>query len=249
MSSLENIIKDLNLPTQLIDKGEKLVVSLFGPSFDEFSGMISDQVKLRRFKNQIKILEKASEYLKGKGIEPKKLNLKVLAPMVELSSLEEDETLQNKWSKLISNVLTDDSSIRLEQSAISILNKISSKEALLHDLIYKTFTTKRTEKFQKLNGRSKFVKQFTDVKINWISISLKELKDKSKYTEEDIDSYISNLVSLGIIKWDAPDVDVTAEKNSDDPTDLDIDVNVDVIEPDSIQITTLGIKFYQLCNE
>lgn len=249
MSSLENIIKDLNLPKQLLDKGEKLFVGLFGPSFDEFSGIISDQVKLRRFKNQIKILEKASEYLKEKGIEPMKVNLKVLAPMVELSSLEEDETLQNKWSKLISNVLTEDSSIRLEQSAISILNKISPEEALLHDLIYKIFSSKRAERFCKLNGRSSLVKQLTDFKPNWTSISLNELKDKSNYTEEDIDSYVSNLVSLGVIKWDAPDVDVTAEKNSDDPSDLDIDVSVDVNEPDAIQITILGIKFYLLCNE
>ena len=36
------------------------------------------------------VLEKADEYVKKKGINPKNINLKVLAPMVEFSSLEED---------------------------------------------------------------------------------------------------------------------------------------------------------------
>jgi alpha/beta superfamily hydrolase len=61
MGELSDIVKDLNWPKQILDKSEALLKTLFGPSFEEFGGMISDQVKLRRFKNQLKIFTKAQD--------------------------------------------------------------------------------------------------------------------------------------------------------------------------------------------
>ena len=94
MADIEKIIDNLNLPKQILDKSEALLKTLFGPSFDELGGMISDSVRLRRFKNQIKIFSKAQQILKDKNIDPKKVSLKVLAPLIEYSSYEEEETLQ-----------------------------------------------------------------------------------------------------------------------------------------------------------
>jgi hypothetical protein len=72
MADIEKILDNLNIPKQIIDKSEQLLKTLFGPSFDEMGGIIADQVKLRRFKNQIKIFGKAQEILKESGIDPKK---------------------------------------------------------------------------------------------------------------------------------------------------------------------------------
>ena len=79
MGELSEIVKDLNWPKQILDKSESLIKTLFGPSFDELGGMISDQIKLRRFKNQLTIFTKAQEILKEKNIDPKKVSLKVEA--------------------------------------------------------------------------------------------------------------------------------------------------------------------------
>lgn len=146
--SVTDLIADLNIPKQLLDKSEKLLVSLFGQSVQDVGGIISDQVRLRRFKNQVTILEKADEYVKKKGINPKNINLKVLAPMVEFSSLEEDSNLQDRWSHLISNTLTKESSVRLERKCVLILSNISIDEAIFFDNLFSIALEKRKEKFE-----------------------------------------------------------------------------------------------------
>jgi hypothetical protein len=51
--------------------------------------MIADNVKMRRFQNQLKIFTKAQKILEQKNIDPSKVSLKTLAPLIEFSSYEE----------------------------------------------------------------------------------------------------------------------------------------------------------------
>ena len=147
MADIEKIFDGLNIPKQLIEKSEALLKTLFGPSFDELAGLIADQVKLRRFNNQLKIISKAHEKLKENNIDPKHISLKILAPLIELSSLEEDETLQNKWSNLIAYILAGDKEIIFQQNCISILNKLSPDEAILLDRLHLMFLEKRKKRY------------------------------------------------------------------------------------------------------
>lgn len=55
---MKEIIESLNLPKQILDKTEKLMAKLFGPSIKEFGKLFADNVKFRRLKNQIKTLDK-----------------------------------------------------------------------------------------------------------------------------------------------------------------------------------------------
>ena len=57
---------------------------------------------------------------------------------------------------------------------------------------------------------------------------------------------ISNLVTLGLLKWET-DVEVSAEKSSEDPEDTDIDVSVDVYNNDDFIFTHFGDKFVKIC--
>src|SRR5690606_19637241 len=97
IKSLSTIAGGSYVATELVKQSKGLLSSLFGPSIDEFGGILSDNIKLRRLKNQVKIFKKAEEYLRKNNIDPKSVNLKVLAPLIEYSSLEENEILQNKW--------------------------------------------------------------------------------------------------------------------------------------------------------
>ena len=78
---------------QLINKGEAAIKAVLGPSVTEISETFADYFRLRRFKNQVKIFTKAQEYLEETGIEPKQVDLKVLVPLVQLCSLEENPDL------------------------------------------------------------------------------------------------------------------------------------------------------------
>ena len=74
MGELSEIAKELNLPKQLLDKGEKVIKAVFGPSISEISETFADNFRLRRFKNQVKILTKANEHITELGFDPKQID-------------------------------------------------------------------------------------------------------------------------------------------------------------------------------
>lgn len=246
-----DIIDGLNLPKHLLQKSEKLLVSLFGPSMHEVGGMIADQVRLRRFKNQIAILEKAHKYVEEKGIKPKSLDLKVLAPIVEYSSLEENINIQEMWCRLIANALTEDRTVRLEKKCITILSNISIDEAIFFKKLYSVADRRRDVNFSNLSAKAKSHRKIYSSKQ--LSIAKTYLPLNLIYKEIGIDSVdsgmlIEGLVSLEIAKWDVPSVDISAEKSYDDPNDLSIDVDLTLDDPDGIYITNLGEEFVKICS-
>lgn len=125
--------KKIDITSTAIEKGFDLVKDfvekLVGSTLEETGLLISDNIKLIRFKNQLKILTKAQKIVKESGINIKQISLKSLVPLLEYSSLEEDETLQEKWANLLVNFI--DSSEKYESTIFPfILNQLSSKEII-----------------------------------------------------------------------------------------------------------------------
>lgn len=249
MPDIEKIVDNLNLPKQILDKSEALLKGLFGQSFDEIGGMIADQVRLRRFKNQITIFTKAQKILKEKKIDPKKVSLKVLAPLIEYSSYEEEESIQDKWSYLTAHILENSSDVTFQQNCIGILNKISSEEAMFLDNLYLSFLKKRRERQNKEKER------YAQMKVK---IPVRELdqypldhfpfnvNEKFGFAKNRIEFLASNLIALGLLKWET-EVEVDASKSSEDPEDTAIDVDVTVDNNYYFIFTQLGIKFVEVC--
>lgn len=242
------------------DTTEGLIKGLFGSAFHEAGEIIADQVRLRKFKNQIKILEKAKEFLSGKT-DFQKVNLKVLAPLIEFSSYEEDENLQEMWAKLIKNILSKPFPIILQQDAISVLNKISNDEARILNYVYDNVKQKRIDRAKKdarmptldlffnSENNNNNRKNPKDYKIDWFSVSLKSISTVLKIDEEDLETLISNLVALGTLKYET-EIEVTnAEKSSEDPDDKELDIELDVTDYNYIKITKLGYVFVELCEK
>ena len=255
MTGLETIITDKAVMTAAAEKTEGLLKTLFGKAFEETGEMIADQVRLRRFKSQIKIFEKAEKYLKDKKIDLKKINLKVLAPLVEYSSYEEDENLQDLWAKLIKNILSRPASVILQQNAIEVLNKVSNEEVKILDYVYDKLKNKRIERTDKINERIKNSKTVTpprkpeELRIDLFSFKIKEIATDLLINEEELETLLSNLVALGTLKYET-EVDVSsAEKSSEDPTDTSLDIDLDVSDYDRIRITKLGFVFVELCRD
>lgn len=256
MADIEKIIDNLNLPKQLLEKGEALLKTLFGPSFEELGGMIADEVRLRRYNNQVKIFTKAKENLAKNNIDPKKVSFKILAPLIEYSALEEDENLQTRWANLISHVLAGGKDSIFQQNCISILNKITSEEAKLLDTLHSILEKRKLERYKKS------VEQYENRKVRQPSItpplkveeyrvsnfefSVNGIARDLKLDRVDFEFSIANLIALGLLKWET-NVEVEAEKSSDDPDDQSIDVDVDVSNNDAFSFTSIGDKFIKVC--
>lgn len=138
MEFLGKAVEEFNFPKLLVEKTEKFLVALLGPSVNEMSAHIADNFRYRRLKNQVKIFSKAQDLLKEKGCEPRSLNLKTLVPLLEATSLEEDESLQEKWAILISSI-SSNNVLDFESKLVKTLAELSVNEALVLDTCYKSF--------------------------------------------------------------------------------------------------------------
>jgi len=65
--------------------------------------MLADQVRSFPFKNQIKILNKARDNLEESGISPGKVPVKILVPLLDSGSSEEEESKIKRRANLLAN--------------------------------------------------------------------------------------------------------------------------------------------------
>ena len=159
-----------DIKSSTIEKGleiaKNFVDKLIMPSVEETGLLVKDQITLWRFKNQIKMLNKANTYCEKYNIEPKKITLKVLAPLLEYSSLEEDEQMQDKWSLLLSNLIDSEQNIenhvfpyilsQLSKDEFFPLEKVYNSKVLRTLNLYielKNFREERPQKEKKLNQK------------------------------------------------------------------------------------------------
>lgn len=150
--------KKIDIKSSTIEKGLEIAKSfvdkLIMPSIEETGLLMKDHITMWRFKNQVKMLTKAKDYCERHNIQPKKISLKVLSPLLEYSSLEEEEVMQDKWSILLSNLI--DSEQNIENHVFPyILSQLSTDEFLPLEIVYDNCVSRRLslipelEKFQK----------------------------------------------------------------------------------------------------
>ncbi|WP_324719908.1 Abi-alpha family protein [Salinimicrobium sp. HB62] len=116
-----------------LDFIEKLIA---GP-FMEGTAIFTDKVKFWRFKNQINIITKAREFLKEKGIEtPKKIPIKDLTTLLEYASFEQEDEMQDNWSRLLANTLDPKNEFDVSHIFSQVLNQLSVNEIWILQYIF-----------------------------------------------------------------------------------------------------------------
>lgn len=131
--------KKINITSTALEKGidiaKEFVDKLIMPTIEESGLLLKDRVTLWRFKNQIKMLNKAKIYCEKNNISPKTISLKLLCPILDYSGLEEDEILQDKWAILLSNMV--DSEQNIENHVFPyILSQLSTNEFLVLEKVF-----------------------------------------------------------------------------------------------------------------
>jgi hypothetical protein len=110
-----------------LDAAKGFLEKLITPAVEETGLLIKEHISYWRFKNQVKMLNKAQEYCAKNNISPKSISFKLLCPLLENASLEEEEILQDKWAILLSNLV--DSEQNIENHVFPfLLGQISKEE-------------------------------------------------------------------------------------------------------------------------
>lgn len=160
---------------------EKFVAAIIPNFVKEAGGILSDQVREWRYKNQIRILGKAKKYCEQHSITPGKIDLKFLVPLIENAALEEDENMQNKWAALLANAAANNENVR--PSFIDILKQLNHQEALILDALYNHAS-------QETNYEERQIMQFSKEKV----------QQNFKIADKTIDVILDNLFRLNLCR-------------------------------------------------
>lgn len=133
---------------QIVEDARRFLEKIVGPPLEELGGLLADQLRLFRLKKQVQILEKAQKILLDKGINPRKVSLKILVPILEEGSLEEDESMSDRWASLLATAADPSSAISVQPSFPEILKELSPKEALILDKIFDLVVSERIPRNQ-----------------------------------------------------------------------------------------------------
>ncbi|MCP9836387.1 hypothetical protein KBY84_02620 [Cyanobium sp. N.Huapi 1H5] len=117
-----------------LDIAKEFLQRVIGPGLEEAGLLLKESIALWRFRNQVAILEKAHEICQRKGIRPSPISLKLLCPLMDSASLEDDPDLQNKWATLLSNMVDSEKNIQNHVFPY-ILGQLSLPEYALLDVV------------------------------------------------------------------------------------------------------------------
>jgi hypothetical protein len=108
----------------------KLIERAVGPALDEVGEMLRGKLKRR---NQV--LEKAAAGLAAVNREPREVPLRLLVPLLQQASLEDEETMQDRWAALLAHAVAD-SGISTPPIYVHILSQLTPSSANALDILY-----------------------------------------------------------------------------------------------------------------
>jgi hypothetical protein len=118
-------------------EAEEFAGQVTGAGRKEVGAWFADHIRLRRLKSQLKIFGKAQKHAEKAGFDPQVVKMNVLVPLLEAGSLEEDETMSDRWAALLANAANPETdSPSVEPSFPEILRQLTPRDAAILDSVF-----------------------------------------------------------------------------------------------------------------
>jgi hypothetical protein len=114
----------------------ELIMLLLGPAAEEAGFMLRESVARFRASRTSRFFGVTSEKIHAAGIEPRPVALKLLMPIVESASLEDDDELQDIWANLLANATDRRDYAPVAPSFPNVLRNLSAQEVKFLDALY-----------------------------------------------------------------------------------------------------------------
>lgn len=131
MSDASEIIK-----SGAVDKLADIFHKLAGPLAEEFGQLLADKARVYRTKNWVSVIKKTEKILADAKLPPNAVPPRMLLPILEASSLEDDETLQSLWAGLLATASQQTDSV--SPSFVETLRQLTPDETRHLEHIYET---------------------------------------------------------------------------------------------------------------
>jgi hypothetical protein len=117
--------------------GQFIARFIAGP-LEQGMGIFEDRLKYMRWDRQLRLMKRAEEVIAERGYEmpSRAVPMKVAIPLFQGASMEEDDSLQDRWVNLLVNAAYVESGLEIRRAYIEILAQMDSMEAQILDKIY-----------------------------------------------------------------------------------------------------------------
>jgi hypothetical protein len=107
-----------------------IVKAMLGPATAEIAERFRGEIRRYRYGRQLECLKKAEKMAKDAGFTPKAVPIKLLFPLLDGASLEENEDLHTMWAALLANASSPTNAGKVRPGFIAILKQMAPDEAL-----------------------------------------------------------------------------------------------------------------------
>jgi hypothetical protein len=145
MSDAGEIIK-----SGAVEKIADLVNKLAGPMAEEVGMLLGDKVKVYRVQNWIKTVQKTERLLLDAGLPVNAVPPRLFLPIMEASSIEDNETLQDMWAGLLATASQDTDTV--SPSFVETLKQLTPTEAKYLQRLYDDTSSERRKHDPHGNG-------------------------------------------------------------------------------------------------
>lgn len=175
-----------------VDAGRELggfLSKYVGGSLEQAMGIVEDKLKYLRWERQVRLVERANHFLAEKGLATpnRKVPLHVAIPLIQAGSLEEDDSLQDRWAALLVNAADSASHVEVRRAFISILEDMTPLDASVLEKVYSSTLSPNDE-----------IEVWTTHLPD--SITAKKPDQENLRPPRDVELSLANLARLGLVR-------------------------------------------------
>lgn len=120
-----------------VEQVGKAVSKVTGSPAGEFGELLKDHIRFRRAKNLVKFYLKYQKIVEEAGIDQREVPFRLWFPTFESASIEEDESMQERWAALLANAANPGAEVDVDPSFVETLKQLSPLEAKALDAMYR----------------------------------------------------------------------------------------------------------------
>lgn len=222
------------------------VARLIAEPVDSVVGILTDRLKYIRWERQIRLAERAREFLAEKELKgnwkPEPVPPKLALPILENATLEEDDTLQDMWARLL--VSASDPSVKVRSAFVELIRQMEPVDARILEYVYEE-AIKRWEKH--MDSLSKKVGTTGALKPSDFGVALGP-SVRNKFSNLDGDSLVAldNLMRLRCLRSEVEEEDIFVVDGHQEEQSFEVSRDQGYW---SVCITPLGLRFIEACGQ
>lgn len=138
--AVQEVAKTTGKSLDIVKASGEFVGEIFGESFRQFGGAVSDWARYFRYKNFLRIADRVNEIHTSRRLGGKITPIppQYALPLLEGASLESEESLQKLWAGLIANASDPGQKLNLKKIYIEILRGLEPLDAAVLELLSAT---------------------------------------------------------------------------------------------------------------